>query len=166
MAILTHCSDRYLCHRPVGAILTGVEVRQAPGPPAITARGPLVLLGVVVVIVVAYVAGVVVPYYVNDLDRLPLAEVAGGAHDPTEMWPATAGPWGYLLHGVGAYAVSLGHFALTFAAGGSLAGLALLWSHLSAAARRALGTVVAVAGTSFVVMASNWGQALATWTLD
>lgn len=34
---------------------------------------------------------IVLPYYVNDLDVLPLAEVAGGAHDPKELWPQGAG---------------------------------------------------------------------------
>jgi hypothetical protein len=143
-----------------------VEARQSSAAPTITARGPVILLGVVVGIVLAFVAGVVLPYYVNDLDRLPLAEVVSGRHDPKELWPETAGPWGHLLHGVGAYAVTLGHLTLIFAAGGSLAGLALLWRQLSTAARRALVTVLAVAGTAFVVMASGWGQALATWTLD
>jgi hypothetical protein len=87
-----------------------VEARQSSAAPTITARGPLILLGVVVGIVLAFVAGVVLPYYVNDLDRLPLAEVAGGRHDPKELWPETAGRWGHLLHSVGA---TVSHHVLT-----------------------------------------------------
>lgn len=41
-----------------------------------------------------YCVGVLLPYYVNDLHRLPLAEVAGGAHDPKDLWPpSSAWPW-------------------------------------------------------------------------
>ena len=34
-----------------------------------------------------YGVGMLLPYVVNDLHRLPLAEVASGAHDPKELWP-------------------------------------------------------------------------------
>ncbi len=59
-----------------------------------SARPPLVTLTLVGALaatvglgVVLYGVGVLMPYYVNDLDRFPLAEVAGGAHDPKDLWP-------------------------------------------------------------------------------
>ena len=48
---------------------------------------PAVLLGVAVVIAAAYLAGVVLPYYVNDLDRIPPWELTSGAYDPKDLWP-------------------------------------------------------------------------------
>ena len=35
----------------------------------------------------AYGALIVLPYYVNGLNGVPLAEVAGGGHDPKDLWP-------------------------------------------------------------------------------
>ena len=49
---------------------------------------PLILL---VVSGAAYGLFLVLPYYVNDLDRLPLEEVASGPHDATELWPYRGG---------------------------------------------------------------------------
>jgi hypothetical protein len=34
-----------------------------------------------------YAVGVLLPYYVNGLNRLPLSEVASGLHDPGDLWP-------------------------------------------------------------------------------
>ncbi len=58
---------------------------------------PLIL---VLVCGAAYGLFFVVPYYVNDLDQFPLQEVAGGAHDPSALWPYRDGGvesaiWGY-----------------------------------------------------------------------
>ncbi len=39
----------------------------------------------------AYGLFFVLPYYLNDLDQLPLKEVASGAHDPKNLWPYEAG---------------------------------------------------------------------------
>lgn len=35
----------------------------------------------------AYAVFLVLPYYVNDLQRFPLSEVAVGYHDPKDLWP-------------------------------------------------------------------------------
>jgi hypothetical protein len=34
---------------------------------------------------------VVLPFYANGLQHLPLEEVSGGAHDPKDLWPVTGG---------------------------------------------------------------------------
>ena len=59
--------------------------------------GALVLVAAVPL--AAYGGGVLLPYYANDLDALPLDEVAGGAYDPEDLWPGGTwwGPWLRLL---------------------------------------------------------------------
>ena len=41
---------------------------------------------------------VVLPYFVNDLDRFPLADVPIGYHDPKDLWPTTIPYIGGWLH--------------------------------------------------------------------
>jgi hypothetical protein len=141
-----------------------MEARE-PVPPTITARGPGVLLGVVVAVVLAFGVGVVVPYFVNDLERLSLSDITSGRYDPKEMWPATAGRWAVPLRLAGAFAATAGMAGVLLAMAGALIGLAARW-RLSTAARRTCVTVVIVGGLTFAVMASAWGRALAVWILD
>jgi hypothetical protein len=75
------------------------ELRGVLGPPG--PRLAALALTAVVGISVAYIAGIVVPYFVNDLHHLPLTEVRGGVHDPKDLWSSTAGPVGELLHATG-----------------------------------------------------------------
>ena len=110
-----------------------------------------------------YLAGVLVPYYVNDLDALPLAEVASGRHDPKDLWP----------HGtVGGLAQLAGFSSLVLTPLGLLATLAgCVHGLLPRAARRTpvvtaglvLVTLVCLAGLGLVL--SPLGGALATWRL-
>ena len=50
----------------------------------------LVVGALVAVTAAVFVGTIVVPYYVNNLDALPLVEVASGAHDPKDLWPQGA----------------------------------------------------------------------------
>ncbi|GAB3195016.1 hypothetical protein GCM10027261_14280 [Geodermatophilus arenarius] len=52
--------------------------------------------GGVLAAVLPYGAGVLLPYFVNGLHRLPLAEVASGRHDPKLLWPSYTGSGGLL----------------------------------------------------------------------
>ncbi|MGY1607248.1 MULTISPECIES: hypothetical protein [unclassified Geodermatophilus] len=54
-----------------------------------TVRGAVWLAALAIASVAAYATLVVLPYFVNDLDRFPLAEVGGGYHDPKDLWPTT-----------------------------------------------------------------------------
>ena len=111
-----------------------------------------------------YLAGVLLPYYVNDLDSLPLAEVAGGRHDPKDVWPE--GPVGGLVQLGGYLSLALTPLGLVAALGGALYAL-LPWRRRSTPAVTAgLVLVVLACVGGLVLMGSPLGQALATWRLD
>lgn len=132
----------------------------------VPARGVQVLaLTVTVLFAVAYVSGVLVPYYVNDLDAFTLAEVSGGGHDPRDMWPWTAGYAGELLHMAGVYAVLLslpvlvpiGIAALIHRDLYSESSLRHLWPDL---------LTLAIIITLVALQLSPFGRALFAWTMD
>lgn len=108
---------------------------------------------------------VVLPYYVKDLDALPLAEVAGGGHDPKDLWPqGAAGGWVQL-----AALLAIGLVPLTAVPGAALSGVVLLrrlrrGGPARVVAANALVLVVSVA--VLVVYFSPFGSALVTWRLD
>lgn len=125
--------------------------------------GGLLLVGLVAA---SYLLGVLVPYWVNDLHRLPLAEVAGGAHDPKDLWPSAAdGPLA-LLPAAGALSVTVG---LLLVLGTSVVVGWTLWQWRGRTTRsaRILGRTTLVLSVVVVAtMWSPWGQALTTWVLD
>ena len=96
-----------LCHR--GEVQSSLGHGSAPAvlersgparrPPGRMAWLPLIL---VLVCGAAYGLFYVVPYYVNDLDQLPLSEVASGAHDPKDLWPYQGGGVLSVIWGFGA----------------------------------------------------------------
>jgi hypothetical protein len=117
--------------------------------------GALVLVAAVPL--AAYGSGVLLPYYVNDLDALPLDDVAGGAYDPKDLWPSGTwwGPWlrllGILVGSAAPSALLLTGLAATvYAVRGAL---------FSARRRRA---PVMVAALVALAVACWWG---ATWFL-
>lgn len=116
-------------------------------------------------IAAAYAVFFAVPYYVNDLSQFPLDEVAGGAHDPKELWPfntVVGGPFQ-----LGAYlTMGLGPFLAT--AAGVWAVLNIWSDRMVEDVRRiAMGILtVAFAGASFAWIASPVGGALIGWMLD
>ena len=120
--------------------------------------------------VAAYAAGVLLPYYVNDLHELPLEEVAGGAHDPKDLWPSGTwwGPWlrlaGILVGGVAPAALFLtGLAALVYAVRGSLTGAR---RHRSPAMTACLvGLAVACLWAASAFLGPTAG-ALSRWSLD
>lgn len=126
----------------------------------------VLVVGVLVAATAALFAGsVVVPYYVNDLDALPLAEVAGGAHDPKDLWPqGAAGGWVQL-----AAFLAIGVTPLTALVGAALSGALVLRRLRRGGAARVLvvsALVLALSLTVLVVCFSPFGTALVTWRMD
>ena len=112
---------------------------------------------------VAYALLIVVPYYVNGLNAVPLDQVAGGAHDPKDLWPVTtvigtpfriASLLTLVLAPVGAIAV------LTWAA------IRLLLTGSAARSRWMWAAAVVVAVGFLAWLATPLPQALASWMLD
>ncbi|WP_336029177.1 hypothetical protein [Geodermatophilus sp. FMUSA9-8] len=131
-----------------------------------TVRGA-VWLGVVALAGVAvYAALVVLPYFVNGLDRFPLADVAIGHHDPKDLWPATVPYVGGWLHLFGVLSMAFAPATLVcvaFASGFASvwAGTRRAWSVTAAHTAVVLGCVAAAAW--FV---TPFAEALAGWQLD
>ena len=129
-------------------------------------RGALWLAALAVASVAACALLVVVPYFVNDLDRFPLADVAIGYHDPKDLWPTTIPYVGGWLHLGGVLSMLLAPTVLIAVAIASGFGVAFgfarkAWSAAAAFALVALACVLASAW-----FFSPFAQALATWQMD
>jgi hypothetical protein len=128
-------------------------------------RFVLVLALAAMIAVLPYLAGVLLPYYVNDLDALPLSEVASGRHDPKELWPQ--GPIGGLVQLFGLLSLALTPAGLVLVV---LAGTAM--TGYGAVRRKSPAVVLALLLlTVACVAALAWffgptAAALATWRLD
>lgn len=121
-------------------------------------------LTVAVLVCLAYACGIVVPYYVNDLDALTLAEVSSGAHDPKDLWPATTGYGGWLIM-AGVFAVFTTFFLLVPVAIAALhhlvscrsQGLACCWPS---------APIVVITAALLAVQLSPFGLAVLDWIVD
>ena len=118
--------------------------------------------------VAAYAAGVLLPYYVNDLDELPLDEL--GAHDPKDLWPGDSwwGTWlrliGILVGGLAPAALVLtGMAAVVYAVRGSLTGGRRERSPAMAVCLVGLAAVCLWSATLF---SGPTTAALSRWVLD
>ncbi len=133
-----------------------------------TPRVVALLAGALVMTVVVHLAGVVVPFLVNGSDRVPLAEVAGGAHDPKDLWPRGDGGRWVAAAGL---SVVLGPAVLAILAATSVAlsrGVGVLGPSPRPTRAVAAG-LWAVAAVSLAALASAFtplGPALASWRLD
>ena len=132
----------------------------------ITYRSVLVLAALVLLPGLAYLAGVLLPYYASDLDTLTTAELAAGEEPATGPEPVAAGWLGLL-----------GSYSLVLAPLGALISLVGCAVQLLAGFRRserrvtpAVGTgLVLVAGICLVAVAwflSPRGRALTIWFTD
>ena len=125
-------------------------------------------LAVAAVLVVApYLAGVVLPYFVNDLHQLPLSEVASGRHDPKDLWPQ--GFVGGLIQLGGYLSIGATPVGLIFvgAGSGALAVRGLLRgrrSSLAAVLCLALLCLACAVGLAWFLGPTS--AALATWRAD
>jgi len=109
----------------------------------------------------------VVPYYVNDLDRFSLNEVASGAHDPKDLWPYQDGGVRSVIWGFGGL--------FTFMLGPFVAYVAPLWAAFVMWRDRrvlrvrewcALVITVVCGATLLMWLDSPFGSALMGWWLD
>lgn len=127
------------------------------------------LAAVVVAVLALFCLGVLLPYYVNDLHRMPLADVAGGAHDPAALWPQDDRV-GLAVGMAGLLAVGVGPLVLLAVVVVGAVWLTSLWRRRPEPQRasRSLAVVVVMAGAVAAVLfwSSETGSALAAWRLD
>jgi hypothetical protein len=136
--------------------VTSVQQRSGPTP-----RDLAIVTGAFVLAVLPFALGMALPYYANDLDRLPLDDLRSGRVDPATAWPLGT-VWGDLA---GILALTLAHPVL------ALVTVMAICAAVSAARGRrhvALGFVVVALG-GVAALAWVWGptgRALLTWILD
>ncbi len=132
----------------------------------ISIRGALAMTTAAAVCLVAYSLLVVLPYHVNDLDRLPLTDVASGAHDPKDLWPTTipyVGGWLHLGGVLSMVAAPMTLLVVALVSGFTSVQAIGLRAWKVATVHTAVAVVCAVAGAWFF---SPFARALATWQLD
>ena len=140
----------------------------APTQPGtrITYRSVLVLAALVLLPGLAYLAGVLVPYYASDLDTLSLTDLAAGAQPPNDPGPVGAGWLGLL----GFYSILLTPLgALVALAGCALQLLAAFprsQRRVSPGVAVGLGVVAVVCVVTVAFFLSPLGRALTSWTMD
>jgi hypothetical protein len=112
----------------------------------------------------AYAVFFVLPYYANDLQRFPLADVAVGYHDPKDLWPRTTA-WGPLFAFGGFVTLTFGPFmvvgTLGWAVAKLVAGHATRWR-----GRAILLVAIAVSLATLVWLGTPFAGALMGWFLD
>lgn len=137
--------------------------RRVPTRPEVRQAWAALALGVACA--ASYAVFLVVPYYVNGLDRFPLAEVALGSHDPDGLWPA--GTALEPVFGLGSlFALSL---APLLASGTLIWSGWQLWLHRRTATWRTRTLLVVaafVSSTTVSWLASPFGSSLVSWQLD
>ena len=135
-----------------------------------TWRSVIVLTIWLGVCVAPFVVGLVIPYYVNGLDALPLAELTSGAYDPKDLWPQGSGRgWVDLAAGLSLSLAPLGVMAV-----GGLSALAAVqeFGTLPTSQRAARPVAVAFLLVALTVAAlliwsaTPTASALVTWRLD
>lgn len=113
----------------------------------------------------AYGVFLVLPYYVNNLDSFPLEDVAGGYHDPKDLWPLDTALGGIVFGVGGLMAVLFGPYVTLGALSWALVGL---WRDRAADWRfrgTSLVAVVVAVGT-LIWLVLPFGAALVKWRLD
>lgn len=127
-------------------------------------------LGALLMVSAVWVSGLIVPYFVNDLHRLPLEEVASGRRDPKDLWPYASGsrPWGVLRLALLAIALPL---MPILGIGSAVIGAGILLvpnrrERLTTSARNLTAAAILLGlGMAFLSL-SPCGWALTAWALD
>ena len=135
-------------------------------PRQVRTRRYATLLAAALVLLLAWVLTLLLPYYMNGMHRHPLDEVAMGAHGD-DLWPQV-GPEGVLR-----WVLALGLLTVAFAPvfGPVCVFLAGAWlvrdrQHASAFQRAVLIAALVVSLATAALALSPLGQALLTWALD
>lgn len=113
-----------------------------------------------------YLAGVLLPFYVNGLHHLPLDEVAGGRYDPKDLWPQ--GFVGGLAQVAGFVSLALTPIGLAFLGIWSAA-VGILGLVTGDVRRTAAAALILLAGACALGLAWFLGDtsaALTTWRMD
>ena len=135
--------------------------------PAASWHLPGVWLAAVTGLGLLWAAGVLVPYYVNDLDRLSYDALTSGAWDPARLWPADTGVVGRTLQVAGALVgwplMHVVHIASALSSGWLLV---QEWSTSSSRERALLVTLATLSAALTALLLSPFGIALSTWALD
>ena len=144
---------------------TQLDSVRATQPPT-ERRGARIPLVLALACAASYAVFLVLPYYLNDLDRFPLAEVAGGMHDPKDLWPFDQGVGGGLLMIGGYFSLIISPIVAVAAAAWAALDTWYGWDERDAR-RVVLGVLtIGVAGATFAWLVSPLGQALVAWFLD
>ena len=132
----------------------------------ITVRSVLVLAALVLLPGLAYLGGVLLPYFACDLDTLSLTDLAAGAQPPSDPGPVGAG-WLSLF---GFYSLLLTPLGALLALGGCavqlLAAFPRSERRVSPGVAAGLGVVAAVSVVTLAFFLSPLGRALTSWAMD
>ena len=123
-------------------------------------------LTLVLVCAAAYGWFIVLPYYANNLDEVPLEELAGGLHDPKDLWPRTTSA-GELVWGLGSLLTRAFGWAVTL--GSAAWAAAMMWRDRHVLRPRgwiALCAAVIGAAALYAGLTSPFGEALLAWWMD
>ena len=113
----------------------------------------------------AYAVFFVLPYYANNLQRFPLADVAVGYHDPKDLWPRTTS-WGPLFGFGGFVTLTFGPFVVLGTLGWAVAKLVAGRATHGWRGRAILLVAIAVSLATLVWLGSPFAAALMGWFLD
>ena len=111
-----------------------------------------------------YGAGVLMPYYADELHRLPRPEVAGGAYEAEELWPDDV-----LVYLAGMFGPLLLPFVASAGTGLGALWLAVLWRRpASQRVLKSVALLVILAASVAVLLfpLSELGRALTVWRSD
>lgn len=123
-------------------------------------------LALAVVCAAAYAIFFVMPYYVNDLDRYPLAEVAGGMHDPKDLWPRNGSGLAFVFTFGGLLTLALAPFGTVIAVGWAAINVALGRPSRDGLTVAISALAAAIGIVTLVWLASPFASALFRWWLD
>ena len=112
-----------------------------------------------------WLVGVLLPYYVQDIDDLPRKEVGG--LDANGLWPATAGPLGRLVQTLGVLiALGLGPTVLVWSTCWAAWSLVGRWHLLGRTPRATYLAVIALSLLGTAGMMVTFRGNLEAWMLD
>ncbi|MGA9747894.1 MAG: hypothetical protein WBQ50_10615 [Nocardioides sp.] len=128
---------------------------------------PAVALTAAALPLLGFVLFLLVPYHLSGLDEVTLAEVAGGAHDPKDLWPyPDGGPLASFFQAGAALTVYFGAIVAALGAMLSLHGLATEW-RVARRMRKAVWVAGVVSATTLLTLGlTPLGIALWAWQTD
>ncbi len=148
------------------AVPTGA-VERAAVPTGVGWEGIAVLAAAAGAALAVIDVGVLLPYFANDLHRLPLAEVASGAHDPEDLWPY--GAWQVPVQLAAVVGLTLVPLVTLAAVGVGGVWLVVLWRRpVPQRVAKSLALLVVAVGciAALLFLVSDTGAAMVAWRLD